>query len=265
MINYKIIYGEEVDSVVAFDPNRADPLLTADSNHPNWDAIVEALDNGDEHAFDLFDVGAGVVRRMLSDRVEYIDGVIYFDGSPREDALTSHLVRSVQAGADNSDLNAIVNFWESLQNNPSHHSREQLLNWLTHHDFSITEEGQIIAYKGVRNINGDFYSVHSGRATVDGELIEGRIPNYIGAVVTMPRSEVSDNPNVACHAGLHCATFEFGARFASDGTTLEVHVWPEDVVSVPHDSNVQKVRCCRYEVARVAESAHTAPVVRASV
>jgi hypothetical protein len=42
---------------------------------------------------------------------------------------------------------------------------------------------------------------------------------------------------------------------------LEVHVNPRDVVSVPTDSNWQKVRCCRYKVVDVIDQPYSTAVL----
>ena len=111
------------------------------------------------------------------------------------------------------------------------------------------EDGYLMLYKGVKSDGkGGYESVASGTAWVNGEKVVGHIPASVGDVITMPRSEVSDDPNVACHAGLHAAARDYALGYARQGTMLTMRVDPADVVSVPADSAQQKMRVCRYEV-----------------
>src|SRR5690606_6818039 len=132
---------------------------------------------------------------------------------------------------------------------PDKRSREQLFTWLQSHEFTITEEGDILGYKGVRLTHDEngFTSISTGTAYVDGKMHTGAIPNPIGAVVSMPRAQVQNDPNVACHVGLHVGDWSYASGFAQ-GAVLEVHVNPRDVVSIPHDSSQRKMRCCKYKV-----------------
>ncbi|HEY5443402.1 MAG TPA: hypothetical protein VIJ87_02815, partial [Pyrinomonadaceae bacterium] len=104
--------GDKVDSVVALDPDSDSPLHQADSNHPNWDRIVELLKNNDKSVFDLFDpIGAAAAKLMvLSERFTYDHGLIRFDGEVRTGPLADHLVRVIKTGTD--DYSPIVKFWE---------------------------------------------------------------------------------------------------------------------------------------------------------
>lgn len=237
-----------VDTVVAFNPNNSTPLLEADSSHPHWNAILEGLANGDESVFELFDVQGGLISRLksLSDRVDYDGTNVLFDGDPVNSALANQIKRFLEQGV--GDYAPLVKFWEKVATNPDARSREQLFTWLQTHDFTITPDGDIVGYKGVvEQEEGVFTSSNSGRALVDGKVHEGRIPNQPGTVVSMPRSEVKNDPNVPCHKGLHVGDWSYASKFAGP-VTLEVHVNPRDVVSIPRDSSARKMRCCKYKV-----------------
>ena len=86
----------------------------------------------------------------------------------------------------------------------------------------------------------------SGRATVNGTTHIGHIPNPPGAVVEMPRTQVSDDRHNGCTTGLHVGTWDYASAFGPK--TLIVSVNPRDVVSVPKDCGYQKLRTCRYTV-----------------
>ena len=247
-IPHFITVGATVDTVVAFNPNSTEPVVEADSSHPHWGQIVEGLRNGDESVFELFDVAGGLMKRLrtLSDRIDYDGKDVLFDGDVVDSALANQIRRFLEQGVD--DYKPLVKFWEKVAQNPDERSREQLFTWLQSHDFTITEDGDIVGYKGVvEGAPGEFKSSNSGTAFVDGKRHEGQIPNQPGTVVTMPRSEVKNDPDVACHKGLHVGDWSYASGFAGP-VTLEVHVNPRDVVSIPRDSGARKMRCCKYKV-----------------
>ena len=67
----------------------------------------------------------------------------------------------------------------------------------------------------------------------------------------MPRNKISDDPRVACHEGLHCGNLAYVRDFGgTDGgkRIVIVRVDPADVVCVPYDSSMHKVRVCKYTV-----------------
>src|SRR6478735_1076715 len=253
-ISYHLIRGGDngVDNVVALFPDRDQPIQQADSKHPHWTAIVQGLQNDDGSVYELFDVQGGLVTKLtsLSERVSFDGRNILFDGDVQTGPLADHLLRCLEAGTEN--YAPVVKFWEKVAQNPDERSREQLFTWLQSHEFTITEDGDILGYKGVATTrDGKFTSINtSGTAYVDGEVKWGAIPNPLGSVITMPRAEVKNDPNAACHKGLHVGDWSYADDFAQ-GVVLEVHVNPRAVVSIPRDASYRKMRCCRYKVVRV--------------
>lgn len=261
-ISYHLIEGSPtgVDNVVALDPNRDQPVLQADSNHPHWAAIKEGLIRNDPSVFDLFDVYGGLVSKLthLSDRITFDGSSIFFDGDVQEGPLADHLLRCIESGVH--DYSPVVKFWEKVAQNPDDRSREQLFTWLRACNFTITEEGDILGYKGVvTRGEGEFLSRNSGTAWVDGEEKHGQIPNRPGTEVSMPRSKVHNNPNTHCSYGLHVGDWSYASTFAR-GAVLEVHVNPRDVVSIPNDHSYRKMRCCKYKVVRVRDAESKQPI-----
>jgi len=235
----------------------------ASNEHPNFSEIVDRASKGDASVVDLFDVSNTIAKKFeyLSDRVSVSDGVVYFDGEPINSVLNTQIVEFMKNGMDFMPL---VNFYEKLEQNPNEDSRNQLYAWLDAHKFTITPEGDLLGYKGVAlDANGDYVSVNHGRAIVNGQEVRGAIPNKIGDVVTMPRSEVQFDPSVGCSTGLHVGTWNYAKDWAK-GAVLEVAVNPRDVVSVPHDCSAQKLRTCRYVVTGVATGDYGTPLRAAS-
>lgn len=252
-LQYIISKSDEGDTFVsAFVPGVGPKA--AHSSHPYFDAIVQGLLDGDEGVVELFDLSATAAAKFerLSERVTLKGGKLYLDGEVVNNALTQQVLRFIEEGV--GDWQPLVSFFENVQANPNRHSREQLYNWLAGRAFSITEDGMIVGYKGVRE---DGRSIHSGRAIVDGQEMSGHIPNELGSVIEMPRGEVTFDPAVGCHYGLHVGSFDYAKSFAQ-GQLLEVVVNPRDVVSVPTDSDAAKMRVCRYRV--VGAASYDGPV-----
>lgn len=255
---YTLINDGEREFLTVVIPGQA-PLL-ASNEHPNYNEIRASLEQGeyldDPQAFaDLFDVAEAVARRFekLSERVSVANGQVYLDGDVVDDTLTQQIVRFLDEGVDN--WRPLVAFMENVQANPNEHSRSQLYAWLRRRDFAITGDGRIVAYKGVARKDKDtFLSLHAGPAIINGqEHTSGQVPQQIGDVIELPRTEVMHDPQAACSTGLHVGTYDYAKSYArSNGAFLKVLVNPRDVVSVPTGDYGDKVRVCRYEVADLA-------------
>ena len=260
-MQYTLVSSGDESNITVFIPGEL-PLV-AHSDHPNFGQIVSRLTAGDgsaDEVRDLFDISVAAGRKLtpLSRRVSAANGRIFFDGDEVNNALTGQIVRFLNEGVE--DWKPLVKFFEKVMANPNGHSRTQLFDWLLRHDFTLTTEGDIVGYKGVQVRDGEFVSITAGPAIVDGEQVNGNVPNYIGAVVEMPRTNVQHDPSVGCSVGLHVGTYEY-ARGFSRGAVLEVHVNPTDVVSVPTDCNWQKVRTSRYVVVDTIDVPYTAAVL----
>lgn len=232
---------------VVFD----DEMYTANSEHPNWEKIVAGALAKDENVVTLFDTAKEIAKKFerLSERVTISGGHVFFDGEEIDDSLTKQIIRVLDEGIE--DVKPLVNFFEKVATNPLEHSRTQLYRFLSSHDITLHEDGDIILYKGVKSDgNGGWTSIHAGPAIVNDESVNGLVPQPLNGVVEMARSAVQHDPAVACHTGLHAGTFEYARSFSS-GNVIKVKVNPRDVVSVPNDHSDQKVRVCRYTVLSV--------------
>lgn len=258
-LSYTIVGDEDGSNIVVFVPGF--PPAVAHSSHPNYARIVAGAEDGDTDILALFDIAetAAAEFQRLSDRVTTANGRLYLDGDMIDDSLASKVLSFLDAGVE--DWRPLVAFFENVQGNPSAHSREMLYRWLDAEDFAITPTGMIAGYKGVaKDAEGNLTSVNHGRAIVDNVVHSGAIPNHLGAVVEMPREQVTFDPANGCSRGLHVGTYAYAEGWAR-GALLEVHVNPRDVVSVPTDCDSQKMRTCRYRVVATIDAPHTVPVV----
>jgi hypothetical protein len=268
-----ITLGDERNVVSVFVPGK-DPLV-ADSENPRFDEIFDAVRAKQpiEDILHLFDLARAIKDRFarLSDRIALRGHQLFLDGDPLDNSLAEQVLRFFDAKQD--DWKPLVKFYEKLLANPNKHSREQFYPWLAQHNFTITTEGDVVGYKGVKRGQGsDFlsengepanlYSTRSGPAIVNGVVHhDGFVPQPIGGIVEMARSQVKHDPADGCASGLHVGTHSFATKYGD--TMLEVHFNPRDVVSVPTDCDWAKVRVCRYHVVRVIDGPINEPVVPA--
>lgn len=246
------------ESLTVFLPDG--PPVVVNNEHPHFAKILEYAMAGEgsvvvygaEEIRELADLSGAVAQRFdqLSERVSVADGHVYFDGDKVDSTITQQIVRCLE-DPDAGDWKPLVLFMENVAANPNEHSRQQLFDWLRDREFTITSDGCFIAFKGVRNRNGEddypYQSSSTGEAIVNGERFTGNIPNGVGATVEMPRSDVQHDPSHGCSTGLHVGTYKYAQGYAS-GALLTVYVNPRDVVSVPSDCNAEKMRVCRYVV-----------------
>jgi len=237
--------------------------------HPNFNMIFQALEDNprDESVIPLFDIEKTLnneLSKILSERVSVRNGEVLFDGDPLNNGVAKQILRFVEEGLTDR-LTAVVAFTEKVMTNPQEHSRDQLFNWLARFDFTITEEGDIVGYKGC-NVGNNESPVSSRPAPEkDGVIRNGEavvneyVKNLDGDVIEMPRSKVDFNAGVGCSVGLHVGTYAYAKSFAP--VLLEVHVNPRDVVSVPVDCGEQKMRVCRYTVVGAIEDEYTSAVL----
>jgi hypothetical protein len=173
-----------------------------------------------------------------------IDGNnITFRGEALPQALVTKLLSII---SDGLPVEHFEKFWERLRENPSAQSVAELTDFLSYKELPITEEGYLIAYKGVRS---DYYSSTGNTETrvIQGTVDEtGHIYNGIGEVIEVARNHVDDNRENECSFGLHCGSLDYARGFAPK--LILVKVDPKDVVSVPKDCSFQKCRVSKYEV-----------------
>lgn len=152
-----------------------------------------------------------------------------FDGRALPPQLNARILQMATAGENPTP---VLKFWERLQLNPSMRSIEQLWPFLDHKGIPLTDDGCFLAYKGVQQ---NWLDVHSGT-----------FANKPGAVMKMPRNQISDDPNQACHVGFHVGALEYARSFGA--RTVICKVDPANVVCIPYDHSHQKMRVCEYEV-----------------
>lgn len=160
------------------------------------------------------------------------EGKILYNGKEVPASLSA---RIHAMATDGESPEPLFKFWERLEKNPSYRSVNQLYDFLQNQNIPIIEDGTFYAYKAVR---ADYRDIHSGT-----------ILNKIGTTISMPRNQISDDPEVPCHEGLHVGALEYASSFGGPDSRLIIcKIDPEHVVCVPRDHDAQKMRVCQYKV-----------------
>lgn len=220
---------------------------------PAYSLIVEAIKADDwDKVIDLLDQKT-IVRVLTEGEMEERDGDLFVkldNGSwwkvPID--LGDHIGDFYNQGLPYKPW---VAFAKKLQQNPSYRSVNELFRFLHANSFTLTDDGNFIAYKRVTEDFKDIYT-----KTFD---------NSVGVTVSVARNEVDEDSERTCSHGLHVAAFDYACNhFGSDNVQadklLYVEVNPKDVVAVPKDYNNQKMRVCEYKVLGVCDYEFKAPL-----
>ena len=114
----------------------------------NYHAIIDAIKADNEDLVrELLDEKQ-VLNNVSNGRVTVRGNTVLLDGKELHSAEAKKLVDLVSEGATNIDR--WFRFIEKLYNNPSYHCRQQAYNFITHTGMPMTENGNLIGYKGVR-------------------------------------------------------------------------------------------------------------------
>lgn len=231
----KLAYNLGENSVTIFNDGQ---VHTVRRENVNFSQVRQALLDGNyDKVLKLMDSKSAIEDYTLGN-IEIKDGEVYYNHSNGESeklhgVVVDKLLSLMKEGI--KDPSPLFNFIERLLDNPSKHSVEQLYNFLNYKELPIDPDGYVIAYKGVRDDYKDKFS--------------GKFDNSVGQVLEMKRRDVDDNPEVGCSYGFHAGSFDYSDCWAGhDGRLMVVRFDPKDAVSVPNDSQFQKLRVCKYEV-----------------
>lgn len=232
--------------------------------YAQFQGILDALKSEDfDTAFELADKATALTKQSKG-VFEVKDGVVYRNGLPVHNVVTERIIQFQNEGLPFSPL---VKFLDNLLQNPSKRSVTELYKFLEHKFMPITEDGCFLAYKAVQT---DYLSITSGstkvRVSTDKgktwKTVTGKVPNNVGNILEVDRKDVNDDANQTCSYGLHAGALEYANNFGGTGARrVVVKINPRDAVSVPIDSNAQKLRAARYEVISDLVTAITEPLV----
>lgn len=213
---------------------------TVDKTHINYNKLLDALKSEDWDAIPGLLTVKSAIKTMSAGDVTFDGETLMYKNRVMEGALSSRLVKMFNEGFPIAHL---LNFVDRLNKNPSYRAIQELYGFLEANSLPITTDGYFLAYKRVRDDYKDVYS--------------GTMDNSVGAVVEMPRSEVDDDRDRTCSAGLHFCGYSYLQHF-SGSRIVVLKIDPADVVSIPSDYNNQKGRACRYTVVEEIENTEDA-------
>ena len=213
-------------------------LIKIPKTHSGYRDLAQHL-QGDEHDAETIKTLAdkrAALARLTAGQVTVMGSTVYYRGAPIRSALSDRLVKLTDEGFDATPW---ALFMDKVMQNPSENSKERLFQFLERWDAPLTPDGDFIAFKGVR----DDYS--STRTDPEGN----KVYNRPGDVVKMDRDQVVEDPDITCASGLHaCASHYLDSFWGTQNKVLALAINPRDVVSIPIDYNLSKMRVCRYEV-----------------
>ena len=209
--------------------------------HPNFYKIKKALlQKNFLEVENMLDVKNGY-KEFSNGRIAVDGDNLIYDGAIIHNVLTQRIVEMIHNG---DEATPMLNFLVNLMDNPSEGSIDQLYTFLEHENLPITEDGCFLAYKAINRDYTDKYT--------------GKISNKVGDKVKMPYEEVTADPTKHCSSGLHCGSIDYVRSYGNfqvnengehtGDRLVTVKVNPNAVVSVPEDSDRQKVRVYRYVV-----------------
>ncbi|CAL9996078.1 RIIB lysis inhibitor [Vibrio phage K469] len=207
-------------------------------DHANFAALAKAIKDQEwETVYRLIDIQKAI--NQYSNGLLVIDkGRIVFDGEAiTHDGFCQRMMQMLQTGEE-ANIDRLAAFLDKVMDNPSNNIVNRIFDFMKFADVEIADDGDIIAYKGVR---GDYRDGHSGK-----------ISNAPGNVVTMRRNRVNEKQEQTCSYGLHVCSLSYLPQMScfggSSNKIVRVKLSPTDIVSIPTDYKDAKIRCCRYEV-----------------
>lgn len=208
-----------------------------DKANPNYVELVDAVRNDDEAGFlRIIEIGHNI-QNWSEGNFRFTDGVLTYGDEEIHSVITDRIIDLIR---NKFSFKNMLNFLERLYKNPSYRAIHQLYTFMVHKHLPITPDGYILMYKAITPDWKDKWTQ--------------KLDYRIGQKPSMPRHQVEDNPDCPCGPGLHAGSIEFVKGYGSKGDrTIIVKVDPADVVSIPKDSDCQKVRTCGFEI--VAEYA----------
>lgn len=221
------------NSIVAIIDNKR---YEANSSHPQWDAIREAVKNKEFAKLPgLFEVKQAIQQFIGGDGVTIHNGSVYWNGAPIHNTLTVRILDAIKNGLPHEPL---IRFFNKVMVSTSFSVRNELFLFLESAKLPIAEDGDFLAYK---KVNRDYTSIY-----------DGKTPNNIGTTVEMDRGAVDDDRDNTCSYGLHFCSFDylshFGSRSVDSARVLIVKINPANVVSIPSDYDNTKGRACKYDI-----------------
>lgn len=205
-----------------------------EKSHANYPAILEELrkpesERDESLLMDLADIPRAIAKLSAGRVSAGPDGIYFKDG-----LVGGYMAeRLMSMMSDGIDVTPWMLFMDNLMDNPHAEVRDDLFKWMENGKMPITPQGEMIAFKKVRD---DYTDVHSGK-----------FDNSPGSVLEMDRTLCDPNRNNTCSTGFHFCSQGYLHSFGGS-RIMAVVINPRDVTAIPKDYNLTKGRCCKYTV-----------------
>ena len=216
---------------------------TVRDDNINYNKLREAIRTKDWDSIPSLLTPAKSIETFGSGNIEVKNGEIYYKGNVLHNSVTERVLQMIKDGFDS---NPLILFLDKLMNNPSKSAVTELYDWLERTSLPITEDGDFLAYKKVRD---DYYSFFDN----------GKTSNKVGETLPeLPRNMVDDNRNNTCSTGYHFCSLSYLSNYwGGRGRVVILKINPANVVSIPTDYNFAKGRATTYTVIGEHNSEYT--------
>lgn len=196
---------------------------------------VEEVDY--EFFLELHDT-SNLVKSWSNGDLEITSTAVLYKGKELNDTFSKFLLEKFISNPHEVDaLKAWGKFLTLIDGSSSFKVANRLFLFLQHNDLQIDDEGNVLAWKVVRQDYRDKYS--------------GRFDNSPGQILEMPRNKVDDDDNSHCSYGFHVCSWGYLRSFSGTGDpVMQVKISIDDIIAIPTDYNGEKIRVCKYEVLR---------------
>lgn len=116
------------------------------------------------------------------------------------------LIQKIEEFADRGvSIQFLINFWYKCLANPNHIARTKLFDYLLGQNLIITESGNIVTYRMMKDVGSDGKKLHGYYTDAHTQTMK-----YVpGTVCAIPRSECDEDGSRDCSKGLHTGNPKF--------------------------------------------------------
>ncbi len=195
--------------------------------------IRDAIAKGNLKTLRALAKPAKTITLFSGKKVRVKGGVVYYKSNPLHNTMTNRILNLIASGFP---FKPMLRCLEKTMENPDPKAITELCEFLENRMLPIAEDGDIIAFKKVKDDFTDYYT--------------GTINYKIGSTVEVERKTVDDNRDNCSSNGLHVGALQYARDDYNpgQGKILVVKVNPKDFVSVPKDYSCQKARVCKMKV-----------------
>lgn len=202
------------------------------------DRIIELLKKNDwRSVYNLLNRSVSIPV-FMDGTVQVKNGVVFNKGNVVHNLIAQRILEFM---ADGSPHRPLVKFLQKIEENPDERCKNSLYQFIEDYGIPLDESGCIVGYKSLQPDFTDWFS--------------GKIKHKVGKSVRWGthkgEREINDGDyGLDCaDSGYHVGNFDYANNFGEKGRVLcLVKVHPKDVISVPNEASMGKIRVKNYYV-----------------